>query len=123
MNFLADESCDFEVVRILRVAGHDVTSIAEVSPRLPDRSVIELAVRRKMILLTEDKDFGQLVYAGASPSGTVILLRFPANARAALPAAVTDLITQKGSELSGCFAVVQPGRVRITRMPGSSGRD
>jgi hypothetical protein len=45
MRFLADESCDFSVVRALRSAGHDVVAIAEVSPREEDDAVMERAVR------------------------------------------------------------------------------
>jgi len=38
MRFLADESCDFGVVRALRAAGHDVVAVAEISPRVDDES-------------------------------------------------------------------------------------
>jgi len=61
--FLADESCDFAVVRSLRSAGYDVVAIAEIAPRTQDPEVIDLAVQQRRVLLTEDKDFGQLVYA------------------------------------------------------------
>jgi len=44
MRFLADESCDFAVVRALRQAGHDVEAIAEIRPRADDRTVIEAAL-------------------------------------------------------------------------------
>jgi predicted nuclease of predicted toxin-antitoxin system len=63
MRFLADESCDFAVVRALRSADHDVLAIAEVSQREEDQDVMERAVRENRVLITEDKDFGQLVYA------------------------------------------------------------
>ncbi len=63
MRFLADESCDFAVVRALRAAGHDVLAIAELTPRAEDDAVTDLAVREERLLLTEDKDFGRLVYA------------------------------------------------------------
>ena len=43
MLFLADESCDFAVVRALRAAGHDVLAVADVSPRADDEQVLELA--------------------------------------------------------------------------------
>jgi predicted nuclease of predicted toxin-antitoxin system len=68
MRFLADESCDFTIVRALRAAGHDVMAVAEVSQRAPDPAVIGLAVNENRVLLTEDKDFGQLVYASGTPS-------------------------------------------------------
>jgi predicted nuclease of predicted toxin-antitoxin system len=61
MRFLADESCDFAVVLALRSADHDVVAIAEVSPREEDPFVMDRAVKDRRILVTEDKDFGQLV--------------------------------------------------------------
>lgn len=50
MRFLADESCDFAVVRALRAAGHDVVAIAEVTPRAEDDAVIDLAVREERLV-------------------------------------------------------------------------
>ena len=69
MLFLADESCDFAVVRALRSAGHEIVAVAEVSPRADDDALLELARREQRILLTEDKDFGQLVYADERATG------------------------------------------------------
>ena len=117
MRFLADESCDFGVVRGLRAAGHDVTAMAELSPRAPDPAVLEMAVREERILLTEDKGFGQLVYSRQMQAGGVILLRFPATARRSLPQAVADLVERYGRRLTGRFVVVQPGRARIGGEP------
>jgi predicted nuclease of predicted toxin-antitoxin system len=113
MRFMADESCDFAVVRVLRAAGHDVAAVTEISPRAEDGEVIDLAVREERILLTEDKDFGQLVYASRRTSSGVILLRFPARARTGLAKAVAQLVRRRGEELTGRFIVVQPGRIRI----------
>lgn len=119
MRFLADESCDFAVVRALRATGHEVVAVAEVSPRAEDEFVIDLAIRERSLLLTEDKDFGQLVYANKRATGGVLFLRFPARARSDLPRAVVDLVRRRGKRLIGSFVVVQPGRVRVGRSPGS----
>ena len=115
MLFLADESCDFAVVRALRAAGHDVIAVAEISPAAEDSSVADLAVRQRRILLTEDKDFGQLVFASMQATEGVIFIRFHASARSKLPGVIVDLVRDMGDELAGAFAVVQPGRVRISR--------
>jgi predicted nuclease of predicted toxin-antitoxin system len=72
-----------------------------------------LAFREGRILLTEDKDFGQLVYAHSQQSSGIIFIRYPANARKTLPKAVVVLISEAESELTGSFIVVSPGRVRI----------
>jgi predicted nuclease of predicted toxin-antitoxin system len=117
MRFLADESCDFSVVRVLRSAKHDVVAIAEVSPRADDDDVRGRAVSDERILITEDKDFGQLVYASMRRTGGVIFIRFPARARRNLAGAVLDLVRQRGQRLIGTFTVLQPGRVRTGRIP------
>ena len=117
MRFLADESCDFSVVRALRALGHDVLAVVESSPSIADEVVLSLAVRESRILLTEDKDFGQLIYADVQPSAGVILIRFPAESRNVLAQAVLDVISREGEQLLGSFVVVQPGRVRISRNP------
>jgi predicted nuclease of predicted toxin-antitoxin system len=117
VRFLADESCDFAVVRALRAAGHDVVAVADQFPRAEDPVVIELALAEGRIVLTEDKDFGQLVYASGRESHGVIFMRFPAYARATLPAAITRLVEEAGDQLMQAFVVVRPGRVRISHRP------
>lgn len=58
MRFLADESCDFAVVRALRTEDHDVTAVAEFVGGADDLMVADLSVEGDRVLLTEDKDFG-----------------------------------------------------------------
>lgn len=115
MLFLADESCDRAVVRALRTAGHDVTSIVETAPGSSDRAVLDWALTERRVLLTEDKDFGRLVVAGIAARG-VILIRFPAAARSLLPDAVVDLVRRRESELHEAFFVLTPSRVRIAQV-------
>ena len=112
MRFLADESCDFAVVRVLRSAGHDILAIAEISPRIGDEEVLQLARDEKRVLLTEDTDFGELVYAERLGSSGVVLFRFPATSRRAIAEAALDVANRIGEELSSRFTVVQPGRIR-----------
>lgn len=60
MRFLADESCDFAVVKSLRALGHDVLAVSEFQQRSVDSELMELGYSDGRILLTEDKDFGWL---------------------------------------------------------------
>jgi predicted nuclease of predicted toxin-antitoxin system len=117
MRFLADESCDFRVIRALRAAGHDVVAVVEVAPGAEDETVIDLSVDEQWILLTEDRDFGQLVYANAKAALGVVLLRFPTNTRAGLPALLVEIVAQHAEKLVGSFTVVRPGRVRFGIIP------
>lgn len=117
--FLADESCDFAIVRAMRIAGYDVTAIAETTPGASDQVVIALAGAAQRVLLTEDTDFGELVYAHAHAFSGVILLRFPARARAQLAAQVLQFLERAQDDLRTAFVVLQPGRARIGRSPST----
>jgi predicted nuclease of predicted toxin-antitoxin system len=113
MRFLADESCDFCVVRALRNAGHDVASVAEVTKGAKDAAVIALAGEEERVLLTEDKDFGWLVFAAGHGGIGVVLFRFPAKARRLQEAAAVEAVSRFPGRLPSSFTVVEPGRVRI----------
>lgn len=119
LRFLADESCDFGIVQALRSAGFQVTAVSEIAPSADDDTVIGLANRKRSILITEDKDFGQLVYASGHESVGVLLLRYPFGSRKKLFKDIVRLVRQSGEELIGAFTVLQPGRVRIGRLPGT----
>jgi len=117
VKFLADESCAGPVIFALREAGHDVLAIAEVGKGAADEQVMERALSERRVLITEDRDFGELVYARRRGSAGVILVKFHSRARRAKPAAVVEAVGKLGARLQDGFAVVEPGRVRIARRP------
>ena len=84
---------------------------------MEDSDVIDLAARDDRILITEDKDFGELVYARGRGSRGVILVRYPAIVRQRLLDDIVRLVEQKKQALRASFVVLQPGRARITRLP------
>ena len=117
MNFVADESCARPVIQALREAGHDVVAIAEIAKGATDDQVLERALKEKRVLITEDRDFGELIYARGRSSAGVILVRFPSRARRAKSATVIEAVSKLGSRLGDAFTVVQPGRLRISSRP------
>lgn len=117
VRFLADESCDFSVVTTLRDNRFDVLAVTERAPGATDQQVIEFALAEQRILLTEDKDFGRLVFAADKAGGGVIFIRYPANLRKELPVRVLELVNREGDRLQHAFAVLQPRRVRISTTP------
>lgn len=120
MRILADESCDFRVIRALRSAGHDVKAVIEFSPGNSDDTIIALAVEEGRLFITEDRDFGQIVYASGDVRKTgagVILIRFPSTARRTLPSLIVDFVGKRAGELRGRFVVVEPGRIRLGPRP------
>lgn len=100
---MADESCDFSVIRALRSVGYSVKAIAEISPSLPDEAVLELAVAEKRLLITEDKDFGEWVFAHQHVMAGVLLIRYPSSTRSSMGAAVIDLIGGHAPELDQLY--------------------
>ena len=117
LRFLADESCNFTAVRALRAEGFDVLAVAEAIPGAEDDQVIEYAVREERVLLTEDKDFGQLVYAAGHASCGIILIRYTIAARPTLGARIVALVRNHGHRLPGSFVVLDPHRIRISALP------
>jgi predicted nuclease of predicted toxin-antitoxin system len=117
VGFVADESCAGPVIRAERDAGHDVTAIAESAQGSRDEKVIERAFGRGRVLITEDRDFGELVYARGRSSAGVLFVKFPARARRIKPVAVVEAVAKMGARLHNGFTVVEPGRVRLGRRP------
>lgn len=114
MRFLADESCDARIISALRRIGHDVVAIAESSPAASDSDVLSRSRNERRILITEDRDFGQLVFAsGLSAEAGILFLRCPETAREGLPETIVSLVQRRGGELPGAFAVWSPRRFRV----------
>lgn len=102
-------------VRALRGDNHDVLAVAESMRQSIDSELLALAFSEGRILLTEDKDFGSIVFANRARSPGVVLLRFPSNARSLIGASIIALVRERGAQLSGAFTVLQPGFARMTR--------
>jgi len=76
VNILADEGFNGNFVRDLRNQGFNVEWILEVNPGISDYEVIEFAKSNNQILLTEDKDFGEWVFAHQVKGLTIIFIRY-----------------------------------------------
>ena len=76
MRFLANENFPLPSVRLLRSAGHDVLSITEESPGISDDRILARAVAEERIILTFDRDYGELIYRVGMVAAAVLLLRY-----------------------------------------------
>lgn len=115
MTFVADESVEREIVERPRGDGHAVVCVAELSPSITDDEVLDEANARAALLLTGDKDFGELVYRLGRVHGGVILARLGGLTTAAKADAVAVVVRDHAAELPGAFCVIAPGAVRIRR--------
>ncbi len=116
MNLLADEGVDRPIVERLRQDGHDVLYVAEMEPSIGDEVVLERANEKQALLLTGDKDFGELVFKEKrlAVSGVVLirLVGLSAERKAGIVARVFE---ERGGEFPQRFSVIEPGRVRVRR--------
>ena len=74
-----------------------------------------MAVAENRLLITEDRDFGEWVFAHQRAMTGVLLIRYPANMRSSMVSAVIDLIGGHATDLDGSFTVLEPGRARIRK--------
>jgi predicted nuclease of predicted toxin-antitoxin system len=115
VNFLADESVDLQIVDRLRWEGHAVRYVAEMEPGISDDIVLDLANQEADILLTADKDFGELVFRQGRLTSGILLVRLAGLSPAHKAEVVASAVNQHSGELPGAFAVLTPGSFRIRR--------
>jgi predicted nuclease of predicted toxin-antitoxin system len=99
VNLVADESVEELIVRRLREDGHDVVYVAEVSPSATDEDLLRQANATGALLLTSDRDFGDLVFRQRRVHAGVILLRLAGMSNAAKANVVSAVCRQHEMEL------------------------
>jgi predicted nuclease of predicted toxin-antitoxin system len=111
MRFLLDESAEARIAVFLTAHGHDATRIGRDYPRsLPDEDVLALAHHEQRILITNDKDFGELVVREHHPHAGVILFRFPLDSTAQQKIrALEALLASRSVPLDQFFVVTPQG--------------
>ena len=113
MKFLADENFDAPAIMALRLEGYDVLSIKEILPKALDKAILELANKENRILLTCDKDFGELVYRLKLISPGIVLFRLAEMSNAEKVRFIVAFMNQYSDKLPKSFSVVTPRKVRV----------
>jgi predicted nuclease of predicted toxin-antitoxin system len=113
VRFLADECCDAAVVDALRSDGYDVLYAVESLRGATDDELLAWSFSERRIFLTEDKDFGELVYRLRRPVYGVVLLRFDIVHRALKVPRLRYLLEQEAERLPGAFVVLEVDKVRV----------
>ncbi len=113
MKLLADENIPLSVVKALEEAGYDIVGIRGYSPGISDIAVMQYAHSEHRVILTFDKDFGELaVKERATPCPGVILIRIPKKNPAWIAEYVRAVI-QSRKDWEGQFSVIEEDRVRM----------
>lgn len=113
LKFLIDESVDFPVASFLRESGFDVKTVVETAPSLKDRDVLNLANQENRILITNDKDFGQLIFKERLPHKGIILFRLEDESLEAKMGRLKEVLSTHKDKLVNNFIVVAEIKIRI----------
>jgi predicted nuclease of predicted toxin-antitoxin system len=112
VRWLIDECVDAAMVAQLREAEHDVIYVSDIAPRATDAEVMDRANSENRLLLTEDKDFGDLVFRQARPIPGIVLLRIDSARRLRKGVRLLAAIDRFGDTLIGRYTVVEDARFR-----------
>jgi len=116
MNLVADEGIDFQIVSSLRANGHDVLYIAEFASGSLDDVILELANKEDRILMTRDKDFGELVFRDKMVHSGIILNSLHELSSENKARIILKVIEDFQEQLIGAFTVIQPNKVRFRKL-------
>jgi len=112
VRWLADECVSPFLVARLRDGGHDVLHMAEIAPGVPDSDIVKRANQDHRLLLTEDKDFGELLFRWHHAAPGIVLLRIFAERPAQKWQRLEAAMDRYGETLFGRYTVVEDARIR-----------
>ncbi len=113
MKFLVDMGVGKIAETQLLRDGYDVASVRDLDPRMKDSDILQLAVNEQRIVITMDKDFGELVYREGLSHVGILLFRMEDATGHEKAAVLHTLLAQYADKIQGHFCVYQNGRLRI----------
>jgi predicted nuclease of predicted toxin-antitoxin system len=117
MKIVADEGIEKPIVFMLRVQGHHVIHIAEIAPGSTDPDILEFAKQQRALLISYDKDFGDLIFKKHYDTHGVVLVRLPDDLTSWEKAEiVVDFISEYQEGLFYGFSVIKSNKNRTIRI-------
>jgi predicted nuclease of predicted toxin-antitoxin system len=116
MRFLADVNVESEIVDHLRQNGYDIKWIPDYDRQMSDEALLDMAVTEKRILITNDKDFGELAFRQRRPLVGIILLRVTGQRTRDKIRVLGSLLEDHQSKIPGSFIVLSKDKIRVLRM-------
>ncbi len=119
MRFLLDVHIATSIARVLTDSGHDVVRASDRYADWSDVLLLDLAVREDRVMITEDRDFSDLIYRdGAAPPPAILYLRFDPTSQPRMAERV--LLVLENTIIDGHMVVIQRTSVRSRPLPGES---
>ena len=110
---LADEDVDYRIVQEIRKKDIEVISIVEQYRWITDKEILQLARKYNAIILTEDSDFGELIFAHKEKNISVIFLRYKSIDIQRISNSLLKVLAHYGNTLYGKFVVISVNKIRI----------
>ncbi|MGV3541404.1 MAG: DUF5615 family PIN-like protein [Rufibacter sp.] len=113
MRFLANENFPLPSIKLLRANEIEVKSIAEVASGIPDTKVIEIAQQEELIILTFDKDYGEIIFRHSIQTPpAVVFFRFKGTSPSYAGTLLLELIHDASIRLQKTFTVIEENNIR-----------
>ena len=113
LKFVLDVGVGHKVSAFLTENGYDIISILDIDPSMPDTDILFIAERDQRMVVTMDKDFGELVYHSQQRHHGILLLRLEDATGDEKVLVMQEILEKYTDAISGKFCVFQNGRLRI----------
>lgn len=116
--FLADEHFPISSTYLLRTAGYEVAAVVEDSPSIEDTEVLARAVQEQRVILTFDRDYGELIYRRRLPVPVgIIHLRFVPTTPEEAGQRLLSLFRLNAVNIEGNFTTIDDNQIRQRKLP------
>ena len=115
MRFLIDVGVGKKVEKWLRENGYDTRAVRDIDVKAKDVDILKLAVSEDRMIVTMDKDFGELVYNSGLLHSGVLILRLDDATGEKKVEILGKILTRFSDEIEYKFCVYQDGRLRIRK--------
>ena len=116
LSFLVDVGVGKGIEKYLRENGYDTKAVRDIDPRMEDEEIIHTAVSENRIVITMDKDFGELVYHSSMKHSGVLLLRLEDAVGFEKLQVVEHIMKNYSDRIKNCFCVFQKNKFRIRKI-------
>ena len=117
MIIIADENIDNKIIQEIEKLKIKVISIAKIYSGISDKEVINISkINNPSIILTEDKDFGELIFAHKIKNLSIIFLRYKYSETQKIIKILQKLITEELHNLVGKYTTITSTKIRIRKI-------
>ncbi len=113
LKFIVDVGVSNEVEKWLAEQGFDVVNVRDIDPRLPDHEIVKIAAKENRMVITMDKDFGELVYRTNATHTGVLLLRLDGYSSQEKVNVIKRILEEHQDKIVGKFCVYKDNNLRI----------